>query len=269
MNVLDWRAKRDWLSAINDYAPDILGENLLQKIRSSNITGCWSDNMSWLPDPGIVDLVESRFRSHYSHVKGFHGCRPSSVRNYYEKGLVGQNKLSIENQFNEVFKGVSSDLLEQAISQHNERGGSEKGKIYFVCSDTALIESCGHYLIQGSEYMMAMAASLCRLDNRVRDYRLRLRKFGIPTIFEVNIPLNIVPDIQIRDLVRTIVASWGDINLFPDDAYNHEVSFVLHVDVDPEHIVRHTHPEKIHDPHFSSWYRPEITRCEMCYLAED
>lgn len=265
MNLLDWRNKKEWISAISVYAGDIINENLVEKIRSSDLEGCWSDDMSWLQDEDIVDCFRERLLTHYSHVKAFHGCRPISVRSYYDNGFLGQNKGSIEKQFRELFSDVESNLVEQAISDLNERGISEKGKIYFVCSELDLIECSGHYLIQGSEYIMAMAASLCRLSSASEDYRFRLREAGIPTVFEVNIPISQIPWQQINGLVKVILASWGTLNLFPDDEYERGMSFVLHSNLEAEHISNHIHPSRIKDQHgYTSWYRPKITSCEMC-----
>lgn len=260
MNILDWRKKEEWLSSINEYAGDLIGDDLLVKIRSKKVKGCWSDDMSWLPDEEIVAALEIRFKEYYSHVKSFHGCRPIDVRSYYEKGLLGQNGSLLESQFRKIFEDVSGDLVEKAILDSDDRRSDEKGKIFFVCDDRNLIEDCGHYLIQGSEYIMAMAASLCRFDGSGEDYKLRLRKAGIPTIFEVDIPLEQVPSNQINELVRTILATWGTNNLFPKDIHDYDMSFVLHSDVNPKNISSHSHPKKINDPHFyNSQYRPKVT----------
>ena len=265
MKVLDWRTENDWLSELSNYAGDLLGNELLEEIRENGIKGCWSDDMSWLPGKDIDKEVEARFVDYYSHVKAFHGCRPLTVRSYYESGILGQNRGKITEQFKSVFSDVDDALLEEAIRDLEDRGHREDGKVYFVCDDQDLIESCGHYLIQGSEYIMAMATSLYRLSGRQEDYRLRLREIGIPTVFEVDIPLEVIPNYQISEVVGAILATWGTLNLFPDDYYKQDMSFVIHDDLPPRCIIGHSHPEKILDPHFgNSWYRFSDLCCDVC-----
>lgn len=265
MMLLDWRKENDWLSDINSYAGDIVGCDLLAEIRANDIEGCWSDDMSWLPDETIVEEVKNRFLNYYSHVKAFHGCRPLKVSSYYDNGILGQNREKIEKQFKCLFSDLDDEITDRVIQELSNRGSSEKGKIYFVCDDKELIEKCGHYLIQGSEYIMAMAATLCRLAGRQEDYRLRLREKGVPTIFEVDIPLTEIPCYQVDELVRTILATWGTLNLFPDDYYKYDMSFVMHKDLSSEHISGHSHPEKIIDPHFgNTWYRFGGSGCDVC-----
>lgn len=265
MKILSWKNKDSWINDIDDYASDILNTELVSKIKSKNIKGCWSDDMAWLADQEIFYSFEEVFYDYYTHVKCFHGCRPINVSSYYERGFIGQIKDEIEKQFRTIFNDVHVEELNKAIEYLSDRGISEKGKIYFVCNDDELINESGHYLIQGSEYIMSMAACLSRCGNNQQDYRLRLREVGIPTIFEVNIPLDNIPSPQITTLIQTIIASWGDVNMFPEDVYDHDMGFTVHCDIEAGNIVGHSHPKRIHDPHFrNAWYHSKITTCEMC-----
>jgi len=111
---------------------------------------------------------------------------------------------------------------------------------------------------------MSMSASLSELNGSI-DYKYRLRDVGIPTIFEVDIPLDKIPQTQINELVKIIIASWASKRLSPESAYNEEMSFVLHSDLSPNNIIGHSHPKKIKDPHNSFlWYYPKVHTCKMC-----
>lgn len=265
MSVLDWRKPDEWKSAISSYANDLLNDQLIQHLQSTEISGCWSDDMSWLPDPEVVEHFEVLLRKHYSHIKCFHGARPICVSSYYDQGFVGQSRKIIEDQFRKMYSDLDASLLDKVVLEHKKRGDTEKGKIYFVCDDRDLVEDSGHYLIQGSEYIMALAASLTRYSNQAEDYRLRLRASGIPTVFEVDLLLTQIPGIQIEELVRCIIASWVGERIFPGDQCEYEMGFVVHSDVGAESIVSHFHPRRIKDPHFGGiWYYPELLSCEVC-----
>jgi hypothetical protein len=267
MKILDWRDKKKWTSDLNSYAKKILNKKLVNQLLDNDIKGCWADDMSWLPEQNIVKSFKKLFEKFYTHIKCFHGSRPINVSSYYENGLVGQNRDVIESQFRELFSDVDINLIEKCIEKLNNRGESEKGKIYFACNDNNLIEDSGHYLIQGSEYIMSLATCLVRQNNHNEDFRLRLREIGIPTIFEVDIPLEYIPGYQINELVQSIIAAWGNQHLFPDEYHDHEMGFVIYKDIEPSNIVDHWHPKRIKDPHSGHvWYYSEVTVCEMCML---
>jgi hypothetical protein len=113
---------------------------------------------------------------------------------------------------------------------------------------------------------MGMAASLCKYSGNNEDYRLRLREIGIPTIFELNIPIHKISKNQIFDLMENIILSWASINLHQEEInYHSGRGFVVHSDIEPSCIVNHYHPKCIIDPHFHDIpYYPKITKCEIC-----
>ncbi len=266
MSILDWRETEDWKNAVQTYAREFLHEGLITDLRESGVTNCWSDDMSWLPNSTIVESIEEAFCCYYSEVKCFHGARPSNVASYFESGLLGQNQDYLEEEFCRIFSDVEERHLRQAVLELESRGLSEKGKVYLVCDDRDLVEECGHYLIQGSEYIMALAATLARRSSASEDYRLRLRKIGIPTIFEVNLPVSMIPALQLNELIRCIIASWCSGQLASEDEYDYEMNFAIHNDIGAKHIVGHYHPNRIRDPHIElEWYTPAQISCEVCH----
>ncbi len=264
-HVLDWRDPERWFSDIDRYAGGLLNSTLKRRLRISKPSGCWSDNLSWLPDPDIETDFRELFLGFYSRAKGFHGCRPVSVRSYYERGLLGQNRRIIEETFRQLFSDIDGSLLETAIEQMTHRGHDENGKIYFVSDDTYLVEECGHYLIQGSEYLIALAASLCDQRFSLEDFRLRLRTIGIPTIFEVDIPFSLVPEAQVAAACRSILAEWGKRALNSDRGGADGLVWIPRSDLSSEYIQAHWHPKKIPDPFFAHGvYIARSTQCDAC-----
>lgn len=200
--ILDWRARRGWLSSIKHYAGDLLPAELRAELQATR-PECWSDNLTWLPDhDDIVPEFCERFIDYYTHIKGFHGCRPTSLISYYENGIFGQKKDHIHKIFREVFADQPVCDLDKAIEQFENRGWQESGKIWLLACDETLLRDCGHYLIQGSEYLMSLAAALCHGRSVGEDYRFRLRKLGIPIVLEVDIPIEFVPYAQLHSVIR-------------------------------------------------------------------
>lgn len=263
--VLDWRNRRSWLVSIRHYAGHVLTAELRQRLAQER-PECWSDDLSWLPDSEYIlpEFVGS-LTGYYTHFKGFHGCRPSSVSSYYEHGLLGQNSDLLCDMFREIFSDVPQEDVESIITQFAARSNSERGATWLVGSDKFLIEQCGHYLIQGSEYLMALAAHLGRSPSG-EDYRFRLRQYGVPTILEVDVPVKLVPGVQQVEVAKTILSEWGQLatrRLLPFG--DTPPCYVVRQDIPPECVRDHYHPARIIDPHkgHRPYANPFLT-CDMC-----
>lgn len=263
--VLDWRDQQAWDAAVSIYAQSVVSIETIDSLTKRGIRGCWSDDMSWLADPETYEDFFDCFTAHYSHIKCFHGARPVDVGSYYQLGLVGQNQERVEQQFMVLFQDFPVELLIKAVAEHDYRGKSERGRVYTVCNDRELVDRSGHYLIHGSEYMLALAATLTQLAPSGADLRLRLRQSGIPTVFEMDVPLHAVPNPQLHSLVQTVVASWFQRRLFPNEHHSYDMGFSFEQDLLPSWIVNHYHPKVIRDPHFGgSNYYPDISSYDHC-----
>lgn len=265
ISVLDWRRKQSWLRAIPKYASDLLTANVREHLAATRPM-CWEDDLSWLPDPSIVYEFSGRISEFYTHAKAFHGCRPLSVASYYTHGILGQRSDQIIATFREVFSDLDRQDLDTAIAIMENREQTEGGKIWFVGDDKLLIQECGHYMIQGSEYLMALAASLYRTGSGNEDHRMRLRKFGTPTILEVDIPFNYIPSEQVVSIAKMILSAWGQSAAKKYTGFGtDDPSYVIHRNIEPSDIKAHYHPNIIADPHRG--HQPYMVKnpiCDVC-----
>lgn len=265
IKIFDWRKRRSWLASIRHYAGPLLTAELRQHL-SQRRPECWSDNVSWLPDSGyIVSEFVDALTSYYTHFKGFHGCRPLKLASYYERGLLGQNSDLLCDAFREIFSDVPKADVEDVIRRFADRSNMERGAMWLLGSDKYLVGECGHYLIQGSEYLMALAAHLGHSPSG-EDYRFRLRNYGIPTILEVDIPIRLVPAGQLEEVAKMVLSEWGQLAARrPLPFGDQPPCFVLRQDIPPECVRGHYHPERIIDPH--QGHRPyinELLSCDVC-----
>lgn len=201
---------------------------------------------------------------HYTHFKGFHGCRPPKLASYYEHGLLGQSSTRLCEAFREIFSDVPKSDVENVITKFAERGDRERGAIWLSADDKSLIKTCGHYVIQGSEYLMALAANLGQSPHG-EDYRFRLRRYGIPTILEVDLPLRLVPVEQHVEVAKMILSEWGQQAAQRPLSLRDEPCYVIRDDIPPECVRGHYHPERILDPHqgYRVYTNPLLT-CDVC-----
>lgn len=261
--VLDWRNRRSWLRDIRSYASTVLTQELVGALERDR-PECWSDVMDWLPNyDEVVPAFCEQISSFYTHFKAFHGCRPESLSTYYLYGVKGQNAESIIQKFRTIFADVSPADIENAIEDMKEREASEKGKIWLTGDDRVMLDHYGHYAINGSEYLLGLAASLSR-GNYSEDYRLRLRKIGIPTILEVDIPIGLIPHAQRMAVAKMILSEWGQLRTRRPLGMSSPPSYVIRADIPPGCIKTHYHPAKIQDPHQYNCYVNHAVWCEHC-----
>lgn len=265
IKVFDWRNRRSWLSAMRRYAGHILTQELRAELAGGR-PKCWSDNFEWLPEAEFVipDFVEA-MTNYYSHFKAFHGCRPRSLDSYYTHGLVGQNFEPLIRSFREIFADVAKDDIKRAIDKFVKRGQQGQGAIWLLADDQLLIKECGHYIIQGSEFLMALAANLGHGPSG-EDYRFRLRNYGIPTVLEVDLPIGLVPPHQHVEVAKSLLSEWGQLAARRPLGFGSEGPlYVVRGDIPAECIRSHYHPAKVVDPHRG--FRPYINntlRCDFC-----
>jgi len=263
--TLDWRNRRSWLGSIRFYAGELLDPAMRRHLERKR-PKCWSDDLSWLPNheelvPAFCELLAS----YYSYAKAFHGCRPENLRSYYEHGLQGHQPDRIQARFRELFHDVDPNQLQKAIDELGSRSISEKGKIWLTGDDRKMLDDFGHYSINGSEYLMSLAARLTRLDGYGEDYRWRLREIGVPTVFEVDIPFALIRPRQRTEVANMILSAWGQNVTGKHLSMDSPPCYVIHGDIPAGCIKDHYHPERIRDVHCEpSMYVSTITRCEMC-----
>ncbi|WP_219993690.1 hypothetical protein [Paenibacillus cellulosilyticus] len=92
-----------------------------------------------------------------------------------------------------------------------------------------LLDSCGHYLIYGSEFICGIAAEL--------NCQYVLKNKGIPTIFHCDVPLEKIPSNYIADLNRQIQNGNGN-----------NCGFKIFGAVTRDQIINYENPDKIFDP---------------------
>lgn len=264
-DLFDWNARATWLAEVPDYARSILTDRVQAKIARSR-PECWSDNFAWLPVIDGENKFSAAFTWYYQHIRAFHGCRPTNFQSYFLHGLQCQSAEFIENQFLKIFEDVSVAATSQVVTEFRDRKRAERGRFWVVLDEHELIERCGHYLIQGSEYLMALAATLCRLAPP-EDYRLRLRSSGTPTIFELHIPTSQFPEHQVEALSRLVLSAWGEQVARRPLGMSHSPCLTVHQTIEPKNLVGHRHPTCIRDPHFGYvYFVNEKTVCSHCAI---
>src|SRR5262245_32182207 len=134
--------------------------------------------------------------SEFSHVRLFHGCRPTSVDSYYADGIRVVSSAELANRFREIYADLPSAAVETAIASCPRTDCEER--VDLALDLRFLVKHASHYLVQGSETLKAWGRALPRLHGA--DPTARLKSIGRPTAFLVDAPLQTVDNQDVKDL---------------------------------------------------------------------
>lgn len=230
----------------------------------------WKDRATWpsewpqlecAPDDPHVKLLGQQMKHLYDYVRSYHGARPVDMQSYYETGLRPADDYELIRYAKSIYcgdasLGVSEDEVD--IVARNLKY-SNSGRLFLALDDRALIERAGHYLIYGSEYVMALGIELA--GERADDVQRILKSAGIPTMFVLNTPTARMTDSDLSQLAWFIGTNQST-TTGPEI-----IDFTIELDcaLPPECVLSHYHPTEVPDHHNHGipyeWPDPEIHAC--------
>lgn len=170
-------------------------------------------------------------KNEYTHIRGYHRCRPLNIDNYYDNGIVPINKEQALIQALYLLRDewVDQDEIIKVFISHWSNLEEVHKHVWLTLTRKELIDSCGHYLIYGSEFICGMAAELGCQRN--------LRKKGTPTIFHCDVPIEKIPSDYLEDINKQVQIGDGD-----------NCGFKAIGMISKNDIIKCEHPSKILDP---------------------
>ncbi len=264
LRVFDWDKRQQSLDELGAYACHILDETLIDRMRNESPEYCYEDDLSWLPGhEDIVRVVTEAFMSVYGFVRGYHGCRPKSLMSYMKEGVKTHSRSRLQEEFHHIYRDIP-ESYRAAVVEASSESLDETGKAFFVSDREGFSEEIGHYTLRGSEYIFGLAARLNAVYPGIEDFRDRLLEIGVPTVLSVNIPIGLIPEYGLREIVYSLLAAWGSGVLNLPDLADAQV-YVIKQDLPEQCIKSHFHLDMISDPHnmyIESTSHPKT--CDAC-----
>lgn len=157
------------------------------------------------PDDPRLAFWADLFVAQYSEVIAYHACRPVTIEDYYKEGLKPSNHEQLINQAIDIF---CSDNYQIIRDEHVKWAAMhtpyiDDGSVYF-CLDDRIYSYASQYFI-GSEYISSIAVHLAnRFNICIEGLRCEMLKVGIPTIFKVTIPVQMLSRSDMFGLVQKL-----------------------------------------------------------------
>ena len=226
-----------------------------------------SDDLGWLDyiifevtgeTCDIKELTADRLSREYRAFRAAHATRTNDLAQFYRAGLRCLRADEIEERARTIFLNgrfnyATEDRLQMAIDDINARNasGGREGRLYFCADERSLITQTGgsgHYLVYGSEYLYCLGMRV----TSEWETKKALKEIGRPTMLVCDIPMTLLRESTLREFAGMILEY-----LFcelVDGLHSHSLSpgagsaLSLNVDIPPQHIVGHYHPERVYDP---------------------
>lgn len=190
----------------------------------------------------ILEEVTKEINNHFKEVLSYHACRPKRVDDYYENGILPLSPIETQKQFRNYFSAyVSHKDIDTAIAAVSL--DTIEGVVHAALDDRIFVDSCGHYLIYGSEYQNSLSIHLPGASEHTRDI---LKKIGKATVFVCRLPFSTVTDLEylvpfmIADHFFRIAHNRNEVNII-------DYTITLNEAIPPDAIVRHYCPIRIKD----------------------
>ncbi len=263
--IFIWKDFSEWKPDLEGMFPNLLTQKLKDKARQST-TDIKDDEdidvLDILSDYSIESLVDlittekiNEFRPLYSHIRVYHACRTTNVQSYKENGILFLSKKEQIERFRSIFLSgdypeLTEEMLKKSIHEIDSIYKEPENEIFLGLDDKWILDVTGHYLIYGSEYLLALVAQL-PIKN-TKPYRSVLRTIGKPTFIEINLPNTheYVRDSSLRQLIYEMIRNWVyNIAHSKTECGWLDFTFSIYKPLPPEHICDHYHPTKIPDPH--------------------
>jgi hypothetical protein len=253
--VFLWSKYRSWRAVVLRLLNDLIDKSVFAELRRNPPRYFVEDNLGWLDvaierargimRPDIKTRLSERLPDRYQFIRAFHGCRTDSIKPYLERGLrpsdpsaLGRLALEIftdREQVEAAIQDLSRDDFSGSYSDYN------KGKVFFCLQMEELVEQCGHYLLYGSEYLLAIANRLGRPES--------LRNRGRATVIECNVPIEDIGSEDVRclagEVLREIFERYCDRTYRPETL---SFGFAITTPLQPNNIVAIHHPTRIPNP---------------------
>jgi len=265
--LIIWKEPATWMPALTAWLSRYFRADAMQRLRPNVFRDiCWDDT-HWLDvlARSLKDPVEYRTNDLAdallaSVIRTYHGCRTHDAGTYFRNGLLVHRKEQLKARALSIIKThpelhYMQAQLDEAIARIDNT--IDDGKCYVAVSDEGLLDQAAHYLIYGSEWIMALFKD---------DGRSILRKIGAPTLIEIDLPFSTTHNSDRHELAKHMLREWTRLACNGQEwVAPINCTFFLAKDVPGECIVGHTHPAILRDPlDRERIYRSPVTTCKYC-----
>jgi hypothetical protein len=202
----------------------------------------------------LADALEN------SVLRTFHGCRTDDAGSYFREGLLRHDRAEMTTRLRAIVDAHEEllwmkDRLDHTIEEIDNE--LDPGRLYVVADERGLLDDSAHYLINGSEWIMAVLGPT--------GWPV-LRRIGAPTLIEIDLRLSACLPSDRKGLATDMLREWTRVACNGHEwSAPIDCSFCLFTDIPAAWVVGHSHPTELKDPHDAfRIYRSPNKICKHC-----
>jgi len=167
----------------------------------------WAEPDTWRPFMFLETAADTvgRLRERFRALRSFHAARPLDVTPYYRRGIAPLTREQWFALVDECFLSGAKDAALVAAVRHARDVQFDligDGRVHFCCDPHLLEQRDGYHLLFGSLSLLAVAIQIDKAFGTEFKDALRLR--GNPVVFVCDIPLALIEDEMLADLVAEL-----------------------------------------------------------------
>jgi len=252
--LLRWPGAAAWIGAVRDRLLHTAGERVFERFRTRPPGANRAYDEPWLGEilgpesrlaPGeLVDQLAADLAGRCRAVRAFHAGRPVDPAAYRRRGLLLATPERLLAEAGEVFAGEGAALA--ALLPRQDLSLID-GRVGLHLDERFLLRRFTFYALYGSHFLLGLAVQLERATGRPQRHLLRER--GVPTVAACDVPLDLLPTADLRQLccqgIRAALASQGEAPGEEEPVTDY--GFTLHQPLPPEHVIACRHPRGLPD----------------------
>ncbi|MET3354301.1 UNVERIFIED_ORG: hypothetical protein ABID33_002212 [Xanthobacter viscosus] len=259
-----WQDRATWFGALETWLEREWRSGGKARLQKRKLDLCWDDS-DWLValdrhvQPSIETLIEELADDlANAKLRTFHGCRVPDAGVFHREGLRRNEPAELEALARRLV-AEDDDLawmrpkIEGIIAGFEDRE-RDTGRLYVCADERPQLDRSGQYLLFGSEWLQCLLG---------RGAHRALKRYGTPTVVEVDLPFDWASKGTRREFARHLLQEWTRV-FVKGETFSPALDFsvILLRDIPAEMVVGHSHPRVLKNPFMQ--YRTERTANPTC-----
>ena len=248
MSVFDWENFYDWRRDVIYIIANMWGEKAL--VVSDDLAPLIG-TQEWLTDllgkarGDPIAEISSEISKRWQSIKVYHACCPEQTKSYYQYGIKRKTIRELEKYALEFYSEFHKTKNVENIVGSMRKLYTQLDEKVFVSIDRKHIKKyCAHYLLYGSEFILLYGILLgTQFDCQDEILMYIKQNVGMPTIFQCNLPIAILPEDVLYELSAILLAEtyrWLRDNRYSPPS--RRFGFGIRKTISPAWILEHEHP---------------------------
>lgn len=266
---MHWKDRATWSDLLGEWIQPYFRKGAFARLRRLDEKDlCW-DDYDWLDvvlAPRLTVQIDTAIELLADALDGavlraFHGCRVADAGVFHREGIRLNDPAKLEAEVRRIV-AEEEDLawrrptIEKDLAEWGARE-RDTGRLYVCADDQPQLDRIGHYMLYGSEWITALLGFSAHQT---------LRRRGVPTMIELDLPFNLATPSTRREFARKLLQEWVRVLVnAPTFVPKLDFTVTLREDLPAQMVVGHYHPKALKDP-FSRYrtFKTETPFCPSC-----